>query len=471
MGTRRSGTPVSRIAFCSVPEEGHFYAAFGLARTLAARGHRTAFFAVPDYEPLVAAHGFEFHPILEHVRPKGSTPLSTTAGKRGPGVRDSALARLREDGQRLKETYDYWQNDGLRPVVEEFAPELALVDHQLGGAALAFYRYRIPVVLLSTTLPRTDDDPAIPPLDTALLPARTRWERWVVRRAWQRRRWSARLGRKLASLAGVDLDVLRLMRRLARAVGYPVDQIDAGALFRPALNFPELVLCPEVFDFPRPRRPGRVYVEAGIDSGRTAPSFPRERLDPGKPLILCALGSQCHRYHYSRRVLRAVAGALAGLTGYQAVIATGRDLDPREFEGSPNVLAVNWMPQTELLQKAVLMISHGGLASVKECVYFGVPVIVFPLTRDQPGNGARVVYHGLGAMAAPRSATPEGVRALIRRVLAPPYPQRVRAMSEAFRRVEESDLAVRTIENLMSDYRPPGVLSTRRYDGLENSRG
>lgn len=37
-----------------------------------------------------------------------------------------------------------------------------------------------------------------------------------------------------------------------------------------------------------------------------------------------------------------------------------------------------------------------GLGSVKECIYFGVPMIVFPQAFDQPANAQRVVYHELG---------------------------------------------------------------------------
>ena len=44
------------------------------------------------------------------------------------------------------------------------------------------------------------------------------------------------------------------------------------------------------------------------------------------------------------------------------------------------------------------MITHGGINTITECVFCEVPMLVYPLSLhwDQPGNSARVVYHGLG---------------------------------------------------------------------------
>ncbi|MEZ4900626.1 MAG: glycosyltransferase [Spirosomataceae bacterium] len=48
---------------------------------------------------------------------------------------------------------------------------------------------------------------------------------------------------------------------------------------------------------------------------------------------------------------------------------------------------------------ADLMITHGGLNSVCECLQVGVPMLLCPLghTADH-GNAARVVYHGWGLL-------------------------------------------------------------------------
>jgi UDP:flavonoid glycosyltransferase YjiC (YdhE family) len=47
------------------------------------------------------------------------------------------------------------------------------------------------------------------------------------------------------------------------------------------------------------------------------------------------------------------------------------------------------------------MITHGGMNSIAECIKMEIPMLVFPLSPywDQPGNSARVIYHGLGLRA------------------------------------------------------------------------
>lgn len=43
-----------------------------------------------------------------------------------------------------------------------------------------------------------------------------------------------------------------------------------------------------------------------------------------------------------------------------------------------------------------LFISHGGLLSIIESVYHGVPIIGVPIFGDQPGNVAFAVSRGFG---------------------------------------------------------------------------
>ena len=34
--------------------------------------------------------------------------------------------------------------------------------------------------------------------------------------------------------------------------------------------------------------------------------------------------------------------------------------------------------------------------TIKECIYYGVPMLVIPLDRDQPSNAKRIQFHKLG---------------------------------------------------------------------------
>ncbi|XP_051875265.1 UDP-glucuronosyltransferase 3A1-like isoform X2 [Pristis pectinata] len=71
---------------------------------------------------------------------------------------------------------------------------------------------------------------------------------------------------------------------------------------------------------------------------------------------------------------------------------------PSDVQPAPNVKLVDWLPQNDLLghPKARLLVTHGGLNSLMEAVYHGVPVIGIPLFGDQFDNMVRVEAKGLG---------------------------------------------------------------------------
>ncbi|KAJ6656088.1 hypothetical protein lerEdw1_004137 [Lerista edwardsae] len=71
---------------------------------------------------------------------------------------------------------------------------------------------------------------------------------------------------------------------------------------------------------------------------------------------------------------------------------------PKEIERASNVKLVDWLPQNDLLghPKARLLVTHGGLSSLMEAIYHGVPVVGMPLFGDQHDNMVRVEAKSLG---------------------------------------------------------------------------
>ena len=56
------------------------------------------------------------------------------------------------------------------------------------------------------------------------------------------------------------------------------------------------------------------------------------------------------------------------------------------------------IPQLELLPKCSVFVTHGGMNSVQESLYFGVPMVVVPQQAEQRFNGRQVVRHGAGLL-------------------------------------------------------------------------
>jgi MGT family glycosyltransferase len=77
-----------------------------------------------------------------------------------------------------------------------------------------------------------------------------------------------------------------------------------------------------------------------------------------------------------------------------------------------------------VLARAALFVTHGGMNSVNEATYAGVPLLVIPQGADQPLVARRVVELGAGLSIPTRDAAVEPVRALARRLLDDP---RIRA--------------------------------------------
>jgi len=68
----------------------------------------------------------------------------------------------------------------------------------------------------------------------------------------------------------------------------------------------------------------------------------------------------------------------------------------RNFTLPDNVMAIDWLPQQDLLghRNCRLFLTHGGLNSLMEAVYHGVPVLGMPLSSDQFASLARSKREG-----------------------------------------------------------------------------
>ncbi|NLG05418.1 MAG: glycosyl transferase [Clostridia bacterium] len=61
-----------------------------------------------------------------------------------------------------------------------------------------------------------------------------------------------------------------------------------------------------------------------------------------------------------------------------------------------NIYIYQTVPQLDVLRHASLLITHGGMNSIGEAMYYGVPMILVPMGTDQPMNTDRVEEFGLG---------------------------------------------------------------------------
>ena len=83
----------------------------------------------------------------------------------------------------------------------------------------------------------------------------------------------------------------------------------------------------------------------------------------------------------------------------------------------PNFSVQSYVPQLEVLQRASAFVTHGGMNSVSESLYFGVPLVVIPQMGEQETVGRRVEELGAGLYLSKADATAVNLRASVERVL------------------------------------------------------
>ncbi|WP_223632382.1 glycosyltransferase [Corallococcus sp. EGB] len=421
---------MATILFAPLPLAGHINPTLKLAKMLRARGHRVIYCSLPDVEAALQGEGFEFVPVFTSIFPKGLVAEMTAraAHSRGRELRVLAREHIQRRNAVLQATLD-GEYDRLLDVLR---PDLVLCDDRVIDLPIVCHGHGVPVARLNTTLPQHL---------VHLLPT-SRGKPLVSALAPVLRPLELLLGR-----AGLVPRFQEFHRQLARKHGCPMEPVDFPPFRLPLLR--DVVLFPREFAtlVPTDGRAPVLHLGPAIDLERQEPEFPWERLQEDRPLIFFSLGTLASS-DLARQVLRSVREAAAMRPEWQFVLAVGTVLDPAEFDGGPaRTVAVRKAPQLQLLRKAAAMITHGGFNSVKECIYFGVPMVALPMKDDQPEVTRLVVHHGLGVQGSVKRLTPGALLSLLDAVVgSEPHARALARMGHGFR---EAEAALASLEQLL----------------------
>ncbi len=108
------------------------------------------------------------------------------------------------------------------------------------------------------------------------------------------------------------------------------------------------------------------------------------------------------------------------LPEHQYIFSIGEYISIEHLKTIPtNVYVFRKVDQIYTLRFTDIMINHGGLNSITECINNNVPMIVFPLSKiwDEKGNSARVVYHKIGLRGQIKRDSPSKIASIIKKVL------------------------------------------------------
>ncbi|WP_250031316.1 macrolide family glycosyltransferase [Paractinoplanes maris] len=355
---------MSTIAFLNIAMHGRVNPTLPVVAELVRRGHTVSYHTSPAFAAEVEAAGATVHlyPGGDQPLPDPPTPLTLLRGlaETAAALRPALLADLR----------------AVRPdlVVHDSAcPWGPVVARELGvRAASSFTTFAF----------------------NRQAPSPTRISRELLAEAVAR--------------PGAAIGYLRARWKL-RGHGLPLT--DLGNLRQP-LN---LVYTSRAFQigadgFDRSYR----FVGPSIGARPADPSFPIDELKD--PILYASLGTV---FDADPRLLGTFAAALAPLGG-TVVVATG-NTDPARLGPLPgNVIARQSVPQLDVLARAALFITHGGMNGTNEALRAGVPMLVVPQGADQPLVASRVVGLGAGLSLRTDEVREDVVRALARRLLDEP---------------------------------------------------
>ena len=412
---------MARIVFLTVGITSHVNAYSRIAKQLTDRGHDVAFLSPRDeVRETVESRGFSFFLLEDEQALLAFTEKTPQPGKTLPLL--NLLYRIpivsglmpylawrtkRRQGRAL---YDHiTSSDELERSLKQLQPDLVLIAYELAHHVIRANSLGVPLVLLQTHV-STRQAPNVPILESDYIPteeadspdrAAATWKRVYLRRR-------VRFGLERLYLGGRD--VMSALKELARRTGLDFEREVEYLSQWSFLHFsqlPTLYLSAYEFDFPLPDGDKRNFVGPQVLLDRQEPATVSKEEDTvvkimqdarrqGRQLLYCAMGTW--RGNHDVGLLNRITRAVADQPNWVLLLSLGGNLQPSELEPLPaNVHVFRNLPQLHVLEQADVAITHGGIATINECILAGVPMLIYSNGfLDRNGNAARVFFHGLG---------------------------------------------------------------------------
>lgn len=190
------------------------------------------------------------------------------------------------------------------------------------------------------------------------------------------------------------------------------------------------------------------FVGPSISSRLTQESFDFTAIK-GKKTIYISLGTVFNRaIDFYKICIEAF-----GNTDHTIAMSIGNRTQVSDLGEVPeNFIVKNDVPQTDILQHTKLFITHGGMNSTHEGLYYGVPLIIIPQSADQPIIAGQVANMGAGIKLQMESLTANQLREAADHVLSLPFKKAVAHMRESFQKTGGYHQAVNEIFAFKGQY-------------------
>lgn len=381
---------------------GHFNACFRLAKILK-KDHEVIFAGFISFKEYIESQGFIFYPLRTIPFGLGFEKWTIEQEKRKLSYLWSVVYRWSDRLYKRRE----WE---LHKLIKDLSPTHILIDSYQSTDFIVLYSQllgnMVKVGFVQIMLPMTVSQNG-PPLNSDVFPS----DKSGIKRA--RRKFSVSLLKRRwkQKFLFFGMDDSTIIKRRMRLNKFPHHYRSSEKIWRGIsfINIDELVVAPKEFDFEDNHRTFSHYVGFMPDLYRLEisdteyfkiDSVIRNQLNETQgTLLYCSFGSvnpvdAQPLYTFLQKLIHVVRDQNCVLI--ISVNAIDKSVVAKDLPA--NVFILKAVPQLEILARTDVFIHHGGINSIKESIYAGVPMLVYPFDEntDRIGNAARVVYYKLG---------------------------------------------------------------------------
>ena len=367
-----------KIAWFCIPAHGHTNPTLGLVKELTGAGHQVWYFSFEDFREKIESAGATF------VGCDGYDFEMEDKGNADRVGKDKVYAT------ELLVSSTLALDEMTSRIIEEIRPDVVVSDSVAFWGKLAAMKHGLPYVSSTTTF------------------AFNKYSaKYMQESAWD-------IVRMLAAMPRINKQLKRL-----REKGYPVKSLldivqndnDTNTIVYTSDYFQP---CSETFsDRYHFIGPSIRPITEPVDktSGKT---------------VYISMGTVNQNRQFYRNCINVLAP-----TGWQVIISMGTNTD--HFDDLPkNIQVYESVDQMAVLSISDAFITHCGMNSASEGLYFGVPLVLFPQTPEQDAVAKRT--EELGAGVRLKSISEEDVLGALTKVLhEPQYKAGAERISESFK--------------------------------------